>query len=149
MVKPAAPDPMLTTRERMAIHAANAQCAVCHSMMDPVGFAFENFDALGAYRDRENNTPIDASGVLTGGTDADGSFTGAAALARLLAGSADVRTCFAKQWTMYAMAQTLDDDECALGGITSAFANGRETIADLMIAVVRSKSFVVRFVPKT
>lgn len=149
MVKPAAPDPMLTTRERMAIHAANSQCAVCHSMMDPVGFAFEHFDAVGAYRDQENQRPIDANGALTGGTDADGPFTGAAGLAHLLAASTDVRTCFAKQWTMYAMAKTLSDDECALAGIASAFASGQETISDLLISVVRSESFVVRFVPKT
>jgi hypothetical protein len=63
----------LTMRERMAAHRANAVCASCHSMIDPLGFALENFNPVGQYRTLDENfTPIDAAGVLPDGTKFDG-----------------------------------------------------------------------------
>ena len=60
---------VLTMRERMIEHRANPYCSGCHSMMDPVGFALENFDAIGRYRAADENlTPVDASGALPDGT---------------------------------------------------------------------------------
>ena len=59
-------------REQMAEHRANPACAACHKVMDPVGFALENFDAVGAWRVREAGRPIDASGELADGTKVDG-----------------------------------------------------------------------------
>jgi mono/diheme cytochrome c family protein len=60
-------------REAMEVHRANPACASCHSQMDPLGFALENFDAIGRWRDRgESNLPIDASGLLPNGTRFDG-----------------------------------------------------------------------------
>jgi hypothetical protein len=61
-----------TMREQMAEHRANAVCASCHKIMDPVGFALENFDAVGAWRIQEAGGPIDASGELADGTKVDG-----------------------------------------------------------------------------
>ena len=65
---------VLTMRERMELHRANPACAVCHKVMDPLGFALENFDGLGRWRDTSgaNNSPIDSSGVLPDGTSFDG-----------------------------------------------------------------------------
>ena len=60
-------------RERMAQHRANPVCASCHAMMDPLGLALENFDAVGKWRTRgESAQPIDASAVLPDGTKFDG-----------------------------------------------------------------------------
>ena len=59
----------------MAEHRANPVCASCHKVMDPVGFALENFDAVGAWRTREAGGPIDASGQLADGTPVDGVVT--------------------------------------------------------------------------
>ncbi len=60
-------------REAMEVHRSNPVCASCHSQMDPLGFALENFDAIGRWRDRgESNLPIDASGLLPNGTRFDG-----------------------------------------------------------------------------
>jgi hypothetical protein len=64
---------VLTMRERMAQHRANPVCASCHAMMDPPGFALENFDFVGRWQARdETRTPIDASGTLPDGTRFDG-----------------------------------------------------------------------------
>jgi hypothetical protein len=66
---------VLTMRQRMEEHRASPQCAVCHRMMDPLGFALENFDGLGRWRDadgEEGTGAIDSSGVLPDGTAFDG-----------------------------------------------------------------------------
>ena len=69
-------------RERMAAHRANPVCASCHRMMDPIGFALENYDAVGRWRDAEGGTPIDASGTLFDGSTFDGVTELQAALLR-------------------------------------------------------------------
>ena len=61
-----------TVRGRMEQHRANPACAGCHKVMDPLGLALENFDAVGAWRTRESGLPIDASGELTDGTKING-----------------------------------------------------------------------------
>jgi hypothetical protein len=71
---------ILTMRQRMEEHRRNPACAGCHSRMDPLGFALENFDGIGNWRTAEGNTPIDASGVLPEGTR----FNGPAELRNIL-----------------------------------------------------------------
>jgi len=61
-----------TIRERLAEHRANPACASCHDLMDPVGFALENYDAVGRWRDFEGEKKIDASGSLPDGTELSG-----------------------------------------------------------------------------
>jgi len=63
---------VLTMRQRMEQHRANPACAVCHTRMDPLGFALENFDGIGQWRTAEGSTSIDASGVLPDGTKFNG-----------------------------------------------------------------------------
>ena len=58
----------LSVRERLAEHRANAVCATCHDMIDPVGFALENFDAVGRWRSSEEGKPVDCSGGLPDGS---------------------------------------------------------------------------------
>lgn len=62
----------LSVRERLAEHRNNAECAVCHNLMDPVGFSLENFDAVGRWRTMEEGKPIDASGGLPDGRKIEG-----------------------------------------------------------------------------
>jgi uncharacterized protein DUF1592/uncharacterized protein DUF1588/uncharacterized protein DUF1585 len=57
-----------TMREQMEAHRASPVCATCHKIIDPLGFALENFDAVGAWRDRDAGAPVDASGQLGDGT---------------------------------------------------------------------------------
>ncbi len=71
----------LTMRQRLEQHRQNPVCASCHARMDPLGFALENFDAVGKWRDTDGaDTPIDASGVLPGGSQ----FNGPAGLRNIL-----------------------------------------------------------------
>src|SRR5204863_9769143 len=62
----------LSVRERLAEHRANAACASCHDLMDPVGFALENFDAVGRWRTYEDGVPVDVSGGLPDGSKFEG-----------------------------------------------------------------------------
>jgi mono/diheme cytochrome c family protein len=71
-----------TMRERMVQHRTNPACSGCHSVMDPVGFSLENFDAVGHWRTRDGGAAIDASGALPDGTKVDGPATVIAALAQ-------------------------------------------------------------------
>jgi len=62
----------LTFRQRLEEHRKNPNCAACHSRLDPLGFALENFDPIGAWRDRVAEEPVDARGVLTNGDPVNG-----------------------------------------------------------------------------
>ncbi len=63
---------VLTIRQRMEQHRANPVCASCHKLMDPLGFALENFDGIGRWRTSDSDSPIDSSGILPDGTKFDG-----------------------------------------------------------------------------
>lgn len=65
--EPEGSDQPLTLRERLEQHRSDAQCASCHAKIDPLGFGFENFDAIGRWRDEEVGKPVDASGELPTG----------------------------------------------------------------------------------
>src|SRR4051794_26047002 len=97
VVSPPVVDPRLPTRQRFAQHTADAFCASCHTLMDPIGFAFESYDPIGRWRNTDADVPVDATGALTG-TDVDGPLDGVPSLAAKLAGSAEVGTCAATQW---------------------------------------------------
>jgi hypothetical protein len=70
----------LTVRQRLEQHRANETCARCHNLIDPIGFALENFDAVGRWRETENGEPVSASGGLADGTE----FAGVSALEQAL-----------------------------------------------------------------
>jgi hypothetical protein len=76
----------LSVRERLAEHRANPACASCHDAMDPIGFAMENFDAVGRWRTMEEGRPVDTSGGLPDGSR----FTGIGGLERGLAERPDI-----------------------------------------------------------
>src|SRR5207237_5832901 len=93
-------------RERMVQHRANPVCASCHAMMDPAGFALENFDALGRWRTRDESlTLIDASGEMPDGTK----FEGAAGLRTALLNRSELFvTTLTEKLLTYALGRGLE-----------------------------------------
>jgi cytochrome c553 len=89
--------PNLTTRERVALQTKPAACVGCHGIMNPLGFALENFDAAGRYRDTENAKAIDVSGYYETRAGTTAKFTGAKELAKFLAASEETQYAFAQQ----------------------------------------------------
>ncbi|HZO16485.1 MAG TPA: DUF1592 domain-containing protein, partial [Polyangiaceae bacterium] len=135
-------DPTATTRERFAQHTEDPMCASCHQLMDPIGFGFEHYDAVGVWRDQENDLPIDASGEMVG---FDASFDGVTELAELLASSEEVRSCLVTQWFRYAYGRAeVDDDTCTLEDLRTSFAASSANIRDLLVALTQTDAFLYR-----
>jgi hypothetical protein len=140
-VKP--PAPGLTTRERFAEHATNP-CASCHRLTDPIGFAFENYDAIGAWRTTEQGKKVDASGELSlaGG---ELKFNNAVELARGLATSRELRECMATQWLRYfTRRHETAGDTASLQAAGEAFARSSYDLRELLVALTRTRAFTHR-----
>jgi len=131
-----------TLRQRMEQHRANPSCAVCHTRMDAIGFALENFDAIGAWRDRDEDHEIDASGVLPGGK----AFSGAAELKSILAAKPELfaRSLVRKMLT-YAVGRGLEAyDTQTVAEITERLQAQDYKFSALVLEIVRSEPFQMR-----
>ncbi len=139
------PDSTLTTRQRITAHTAGETCQGCHVLMNPVGFAFEGFDAMGSPRTTDNGQPVDSSGALTS-TDVDGTFNGPGELAAKLGQSSSARECFARQWFQFASGMPLGtaSARAALAKEADAFVKGSQSVVDLTVSLVRSDLFSTR-----
>ena len=138
----------LTVREMIAKHRASPTCAACHAVMDPLGFALENFDATGMWRDRDRyaGATIDASGVLPDGTSIDGPDDLRAALLRRP--EQFVQT-FAEGLLTYATGRQLEPvDMPAVRRIVREAAATEYRFSTLVQGVVRSEQFRMRRVPR-
>lgn len=142
-----APDPApgLTTRERFAEHRTDPSCASCHQLMDPIGFAFEHYDAIGLWRDTEGDLPIDDRGEITGAGDADGTFEGAVELAERIAESTQARQCFATQWLRFGLGRAeTTADACTLAEVSAAFEASDGDVLETIVAITRTDAFRYR-----
>ena len=133
----------LSMREAMVQHRANPVCASCHQLMDPPGFALEQFDAVGRYRTRnESNAPIDASGVLPDGTR----FDGAAGLRAALLERPDLFvTTLTEKLLTYALGRGVEYyDAPAIRAIAGAAAADGHRFSTLILGVIKSPPFQMR-----
>jgi hypothetical protein len=134
--------PMASMRERMEEHRQNAVCASCHMRMDPLGFALENFDAIGKYRTADGNAAIDASGVLPDGTKFSGPDEFRHAL--LMHRDEFVRT-FTEKLMTYALGRAVQYyDMPALRTIIREAAPTNYRWSSLILGIVTSKPFQMR-----
>lgn len=140
-----APTPDTTTRERFEAHVSDPTCSACHTLFDPIGFAFEHFDAAGRWRDLDNGFAIDASGELIG-TDVDGAFDGAPSLAAKLAESEQVRGCYVDHLFAFAAGRLVDAeaDACTTDSMREEFAASDYGLVDLVVALALSDGFRYR-----
>jgi Protein of unknown function (DUF1592)/Protein of unknown function (DUF1588)/Protein of unknown function (DUF1585)/Protein of unknown function (DUF1587)/Protein of unknown function (DUF1595)/Planctomycete cytochrome C len=135
-----------TMREQLAEHRANPVCASCHKAMDSIGFAMENFDAVGAWRTRDAGQPIDASGELSDGTKVDGVVTLRNALIsrpELFAGT------LTEKLMIYALGRGLDyRDMPTVRAILRDASRTNYRFSALIMGVVRSTPFQMRTAPR-
>ena len=136
--------PTLSTRDRLDQHAKNAVCASCHNIIDPPGYALENFDQVGRHRTVDAGKPVDTSGIMNAAGDLTGPFaTGAELLARL-AQSHDVRGCFAQKYFEYAASHVIaPQDQCSIDPLKKAFIPSGD-LRELVAAIAASDSFRLR-----
>jgi hypothetical protein len=133
---------VLSMRQRMEQHRANPVCASCHAMMDPLGLALENFDAVGKWRTLgESSTPIDTTGVMPGGA----AFEGAAGLRQALLGSDRFVATLTEKMLTYALGRGLEYyDAPAIRTILGDTASGDHRLQSLIIGIVQSTPFRMR-----
>lgn len=134
----------LTVREQMELHRADPACASCHEVMDPIGFSFENYDGIGAYREvDELGFPINASGRLPDGTG----FQDVRDLMRPVSFSPKFSQCVAQKTLTYALGRKLSvEDVASLEQIVERFESDDLRFVDLVKGVVLSPPFRTRSV---
>ena len=132
----------LTLRDAMLQHRANPACASCHARMDPIGFAMENFDAVGRWRERDGEQTIDATGVLPDGTR----FEGIAGVKQeVLRQPEQFIGTVAERLLMYACGRNLQYyDAPAVRAVMREAAAAGHTFASLVLGVVKSRPFQMR-----
>ncbi len=134
----------MTMRQRMEQHRANPTCAVCHRLMDPLGFALENYDGLGSWRDSAGpgSGPIDASGVLPDGTP----FMGPAGLRDVLMKKQDMFVeTFTERLLTYALGRGVEEyDHTALRKIARGAAADNQKWSSIILGIVNSTPFQMR-----
>lgn len=129
-----------TLRQQMEQHRADPNCASCHARMDPIGFALENFDAIGTWREKEGESSIDPSGKLLSGE----SFNGAVELSKILATGkrADFLHCLARKMLTYALGRGTENyDEPAVDLIVQRLEKSDDRFSALIMGVVDSLPF--------
>ena len=133
---------VLSMREAMIQHRANPACAGCHARMDPIGFAMENFDAIGKWRDRDSGNPIDASGAFPDGSK----FNGMAGLKKALLTHPDqFVTTVTEKVLMYAIGRNLQYyDAPSVRAIVAQAARNNYTFSSLVLGAVKSSPFQMR-----
>jgi len=129
-----------TLREQFVKHRQDPACASCHKVMDPIGFAFENYDAIGRYRTKDNSLPIDASGKLETGEP----FGNAADLRSILLNQKReyFTRCITEKMLTYALGRGLEYyDKRTIDGIVARLKGNNYRFNELVQGIVSSLPF--------
>ncbi len=129
-----------TLRQRFEAHRANPSCASCHAFLDPMGFALENYDAIGRWRDQDNHQPIDATGKLLTGQQ----FNGAKELRKVLveARKNEFTKCLTENMLIYALGRGLDyPDKPFVKDIVKRVSASGYKFQDIILGIVESPPF--------
>ncbi len=129
-------------RQRMEQHRANPSCANCHARMDPLGFAFENFDAIGRFREKDGEFPIDPSGELPTGEK----ISGPNELKEILKTRQNLfARCITEKLLTYALGRGLEYyDRPAVDRIATALSQNGYRFSTLIVEIVKSEPFRMR-----
>ena len=132
-----------TNRERTEVATSADVCAGCHQIINPPGFAFENFDAMGHWRDEDNGKPVDASGnfTLSGGENLN--FVDVSDFVHQLAESVQVQECYVLRWARYATGVQLEHDDEGLSVLSDGFGVDGH-IQELLVSITTSDLFRYR-----
>src|SRR6185369_779370 len=134
-----------TTREQVDMHTAPMECSGCHhSVINPVGFGFENYDAAGVYRTMENGVTIDATGWLAA-TSSPTTFVDGITESAAIAASPAARSCYATTWMRYAFGRpTAAGEACAIQTLGNNLGDDAYKVTDLMVDITRTTAFMFR-----
>lgn len=152
---PPNPTPGFTTRQLYTQHATYQPCESCHTLIDPIGFGYENFDGTGVYRATETAPTadggvgpaeaIDSSATISSTESLNGNYAGAAAIGAAFANSPEVQQCFALEWFRYAFG--VDQTavlQCTVQKLAKDFASNNGAIGQLIIDLTNQPHFTSR-----
>lgn len=131
-----------TTRERLNSHVADPACATCHTLMDDLGFAFENYDATGRWRTTDNGKPVDASGKITALDSGEPTFKNGIELTNVLANTPEVDECVASSLLRYGLGRL--DTEGEAKSLLRSLGDDELNVREALIKVVTSRGFAFR-----
>lgn len=129
-----------TNRERTAAATRPATCTSCHRQLNPPGFAFEHYDAIGTWRAQDNGQPVDASGTLVLDDGEEITFSDGIDFVHQLATSDQVRNCYVSHWTRYALGDRLALSPPGLDALQAGFRND-DSIKTLLVSIAGSALF--------
>lgn len=136
--------PGLSTRDRLDQHTKAPLCASCHNLIDPPGFALENFDQVGRHRTADSGIATNTSGTMTEAGDLNGSFAAGADLLDRIAQSQDVKGCFAQKYFEYAVSRLIaNEDACSVDALKKSFVPSGDLLA-LVMSIAKTDSFRFR-----
>jgi hypothetical protein len=142
---PRSADPNMTNRERLISHVQNPQCAACHDIFDPIGFAMENYDPIGRFRTTDKGKQIDPSGTIPMPSGGSMTFKNFIDMIDQLSKSPDLYTCFSTQYFSYATGRGFDDlSQCERKSVTNDFVKSGYKVDALVMSVINSPSFTAR-----
>ncbi len=136
----------LPQRALLEQHQNDPTCSGCHTLMDPIGFGFENYDALGRYRTSyPNGEAVDSSGEIVGESDVEGTFQNAIELSAKLGESQKVRACLGTQWFRFAYGrEATDADACTVERFAMALGKGDGDLPSSLLSFVLTDAFRFR-----
>ncbi len=147
-ISPPEIDPNATARERFSAHQdASSGCNTCHDLMDPIGYSFESFDAMGRFRTMDGANALDLSGEILRTTDPalQGPYDGVRELAEKLSQSTQVQDCVATQLFRFAAGRVeADQDACSLATMQEAFSGSEGDLLELVVAMTQTDAFFNR-----
>lgn len=134
-----------TLRQVLQSEHSMGTCAGCHQFMDPVGYPFEVFDAVGKLRSTDNGLPIDASGSISGAGEIDGPVASAQEMLGKIAGSARAQDCFAERVYKYVAGVDASPAlQCSTSGLKSRFREQQGNVLELVVGLLQSPEFLSR-----
>ncbi|HET6283975.1 MAG TPA: DUF1592 domain-containing protein [Polyangia bacterium] len=137
--------PGVSTRERLKQHEVDPSCSVCHVLMDPIGFGFENYDAIGQFRATDNGQAVDANGEVNAPADVAGKFNGVVELGQKLASSKIVQECMSRQWFRFMLSRFEQEvDGCSVSALVNTFRADDGSLNSLPLALIQTDAFLYR-----
>jgi hypothetical protein len=136
-------DPKMSIKQRMAEHRSNPSCSGCHAMMDPIGYGMENFNAVGAWRQKEevSGAAVDPSGELPGGV----LFKDGVELRAILKADPELDLCITQHLLTYGLGRgPLSTDACTLESISKKAEARGGRLSDLLLSITQSEAFTHR-----
>ena len=135
-----------TTRQAFDAHGSSGCAMGCHNLFDPPGFAFENYDGIGAYRTTEVGQPVDSTGTLVTPGQASITFKNALDLFKQLAQNTEAQSCIDRQWSRYMLGrpESLADAGSMSVAYQKAAVTAGFSVRDLMSTLMTSKAMMYR-----